>query len=88
MSDTVNEPRACADCGEPTYNDKFCRDCGLERMVAEGSCRECGKWIMAEEYGGPAPAQHVAGCSLANAHYWPRSEEEIVTVRRLKGWTS
>lgn len=66
MSDTTWPP--CSWCGEPNSGscpEGRCRDCDIAVIAASSSCRECGRWMIREEYGGPIVSQHAAGCSLA-----------------------
>lgn len=72
---TAGEPDAVRASGD------LCRDCGIERAFATGSCRACLRFIVREDFGGPRVTQHAAGCSLATAEdYAPRTEEEINDV--------
>lgn len=75
----------CIDCGEPDPGGERCCECDLEIVFAACSCRECGRYIMAEEYGRDLAKQHVPGCSLATSDGWnPRTDEEIAHTRRLR----
>ncbi len=80
---------ACLRCMDPdsvSAEDSFCRDCRIAESVARGSCRECLRWIIREDYGGPRASQHVPGCSLATSvDYGPRDEAETLDVLRCKG---
>lgn len=79
----------CPRCGEPDAvrtEGSVCRDCGIAEAFAWGSCRECLRWIVREEYGGPAAQQHVPGCSLAQGgRSGPRDEAEMLGVLRRMG---
>jgi ribosomal protein S14 len=79
----------CSRCGEPDSASELgglCRDCLLDELAAKGSCRECLRWIMREEYGGPRAQQHLPGCSLAEGRgYTPRNREELMDVLRRNG---
>jgi hypothetical protein len=79
----------CARCSDPdavVAEGDVCRDCRIAESFARGSCRECLRWIMREEYGGPRAMQHVAGCSLAESlEYAPRDEAEMFDVLRRNG---
>jgi hypothetical protein len=76
----------CIDCGEEPGSspDGRCRDCDLAHVAAGGSCRECLRFIGREDTFGPTPAQHTAGCSLANGEYWPRTPDELAALRARK----
>lgn len=84
----MSEPHKCRDCDEPTLNeigdsmDGRCRDCDIDYITACGACRECLRWMMRPEFGGPISEQHLHGCSLVNdPNYAPRTEEELADVR-------
>ena len=62
----MGERPDCIDCKEcPATSGPRCRDCDIEWLMTSTSCRECRVFLMREEVGGPLPAQHVGGCSLA-----------------------
>lgn len=79
----------CARCSDPdavVAEGDVCRDCRIAESFARGSCRECLRWIMREEYGGPRAQQHLPGCSLAEGRgYTPRNREELMDVLRRNG---
>ena len=77
--------RPCIDCDEPTLNEDRCRDCDQDYVVNTSSCRECGRWIWAEEFGGPIPNQHRGGCLLTyDPEFHPRNDEEIAAVAKMR----
>ncbi len=88
MTEYIERP--CIDCGEMTCNDERCRDCDHDHIIIGGSCRECGRWLVAEEingkrFGGPIHEQHYPGCSLAQVgDCYPRNAEEMEATRRLR----
>ena len=60
----------CIDCNEPesgTLPGGRCRECDIARCVDSARCRECGVFMMREEFAGPIASQHTAGCSLATS---------------------
>ena len=79
MSD---EEKPCVECGEMTFNEERCRDCGLEHIVATACCRGCFTWLMREDLFGPLSAQHKPGCALRDdPDCFARTPEELTTVK-------
>ena len=81
----MNTTPLCKDCGEEpgTSPDGRCRDCDIEYVGARGSCRECGVFIMREDFGGPRASQHRPTCTLKdNPEYWARDERELSDLRK------
>lgn len=79
----------CRECGAETLNDNgLCRDCFHSELVAQSSCRECGRWIICSPRAEtPARKQHKPGCSLTDTDEWhPRTHEELNEVMRMRGY--
>lgn len=38
--------RPCIDCGEPTVNDKRCRDCDIDYLLEDATCAACGMSLL------------------------------------------
>jgi rRNA maturation protein Nop10 len=50
--------RPCVDCGEPTLNDKRCRDCDIEYVLEHQHCPHCGWFCSRLNPGVFGPGQH------------------------------
>jgi hypothetical protein len=63
-TDTTNAEHPCAECGEPTLNEKLCRSCDIEQLLERNQCTECGRQIWNENalYMGMQPLDHTAEC--------------------------
>jgi hypothetical protein len=57
MTDFVERP--CVECGEPTYNERLCRDCDIEDFMCSITCDKCGRAQWRTDI---APNSHTPEC--------------------------
>lgn len=62
----MNE-KPCEDCGEPTANEKRCRECDIEHLMADWpKCDGCGVSLYSDFVRGSGiPEKHADGCAHA-----------------------
>jgi len=73
----------CAECGEPTLNERLCRDCNIERLMDDARCLECGSHIWNANVlmtGMGIPFAHADTCISGR-------DERKYGEGLVKGWT-